>query len=342
MWMCSPPRTLLLQRWQSGPKSCCNHGQEQPRPHGSRARQPGQDPLHQARLHPQRRQRHRRPHLRSVHGFNDLPGGGLYILQNVLSGRPTATNVLANSTCTSGPHDGKKLQGGGFLSPDLSYDAKQIVFAYTDNSGQRVTWTENTVHHIFKVNVDGTGLTQLTQGSNNDFDPTWLPDGRIVFVSDRRGGYGRCHPRPMPVYTLHVMNADGTGHRADQPPRYQRVAAQRGPKRAHLYTRWDYVDRGSNQVHHPLGHDARWPRCAGHHRQLRRQSQRYAAHGDERPGHPWVEQVRRHRRAPPPAGLRFDSDGGSGHRGRRRHGPVHRRNEGRWLSRSHIGTDAEM
>ena len=185
------------------------------------------------------------------HGFNDRPGGGLYILQNVLSGSPTATDVLANSTCANGPHQGKKLQGGGFLSPDLSYDAKQIVFAYTDNSGQRVTWTENTVHHIFKVNVDGTGLTQLTSGSNNEFDPTWLPDGRIVFVSDRRGGYGRCHPRPVPVYTLHVMNADGTGiepislHDTNE---WQPSVDRNG---LIIYTRWDYVDRGSNQVHTP-------------------------------------------------------------------------------------------
>ena len=185
------------------------------------------------------------------HGFNDQPGGGLYILQGVLSGSPTVTDVLASATCANGPHQGKKLQGGGFLSPDLSYDGKQILFAYTDNSGQRVTWTENTVHHIFKVNVDGTGLTQLTQGSNNDFDPTWLPDGRIVFVSDRRGGFGRCHPRPVPVYTLFVMNADGTGiepislHDTNE---WQPSVDRNGLL---LYTRWDYVDRGSNQVHHP-------------------------------------------------------------------------------------------
>ncbi len=161
------------------------------------------------------------------------------------------TDVLASSTCANGPHQGKKLQGGGFLSPDLSFDGKQILFAYTDNSGQRVTWTENTVHHIFKVNVDGTGLTQLTQGKNNDFDPTFLPDGRIVFVSDRRGGYGRCHPRPVPVYTMFIMNADGTGieplsyHETNE---WQPSVDRNGLL---VYTRWDYVDRGSNQVHHP-------------------------------------------------------------------------------------------
>ncbi len=183
------------------------------------------------------------------HGFNDVKGGGLFVIENVLSGGPTERNVLASSTCANGPHQGKKLEGGAFLSPDLSFDAKQILFAYTDVSGSG--WTEGSVHHIFKVNVDGTGLTQLTSGKNNDFDPTFLPDGRIVFVSDRRGGYGRCHPRQVPVYTMYIMNADGTGieplsyHETNE---WQPSVDRNGLL---VYTRWDYVDRGSNQVHHP-------------------------------------------------------------------------------------------
>ena len=184
------------------------------------------------------------------HGFNAQKGGGLFILENVLSGSPTEKNVLAGSTCANGPHQGKKLEGGGFLSPELSYDGKQILFAYTD-IGTFKTWTETSVFHIFKVNVDGTGLTQLTQGKNNDFDPTWLPDGRIVFMSDRRGGYGRCHPRSVPVYTMHMMNADGTGIEplsVFETNEWHPSVDRNGQL---LYTRWDYVDRGSNQVHHP-------------------------------------------------------------------------------------------
>jgi hypothetical protein len=184
------------------------------------------------------------------HGFNQVKGGGLYVLENVLSGSPVERNLLANATCANGPHQGKKLEGGAFLSPELHPDGKQILFAYTD-VGTYQTWKEDSVFHIFKVNADGTGLTQLTSGKNNDFDPTWLPDGRIVFVSDRRGGYGRCHPRPVPVYTLYIMNADGTGI---EPLSYHETNEWQ-PSVDHngllVYTRWDYVDRGSNQVHHP-------------------------------------------------------------------------------------------
>ncbi len=195
------------------------------------------------------------------HGFNAVPGGGLFVLEDVLSGNPIERNVLANSTCENGPHQGQKLEGGGFLSPDVHYDGNQILFAYTD-IGQHGTWTEGSTFHIFKVNADGTGLTQLTEGPHNDFDPTWLPDGRIAFISDRRGGYGRCHQRPVPVYTLHVMNADGTGIEAISLHETNEWHPSVDNNGFLLYTRWDYVDRGSNQVHHawlttPNGLDAR-------------------------------------------------------------------------------------
>ena len=40
--------------------------------------------------------------------------------------------------------------------------------------------------HVFVVNVDGTGLRQLTNGNFNDSEPVYTPNGkRIVFVSDR-------------------------------------------------------------------------------------------------------------------------------------------------------------
>jgi cytochrome c peroxidase len=196
------------------------------------------------------------------HGFNAVPGGGLFVLENVLSGNPTERNVLANSTCANGPHQGQKLEGGGFLSPDVHYDGNQIVFAYTDIGGQRGVWNEESTFHIFKVNADGSGLTQLTEGPHNDFDPVWLPDGRIAFISDRRGGFGRCHQRSVPVYTLHVMNADGTGIEAISLHETNEWHPSVDNEGLILYTRWDYVDRGSNQVHHawlttPNGLDAR-------------------------------------------------------------------------------------
>ncbi|MFA9565060.1 MAG: TolB family protein, partial [Acidimicrobiales bacterium] len=41
--------------------------------------------------------------------------------------------------------------------------------------------------NIFEINIDGTGLHQVTSGGGHDFDPLYLPDGRIMFTSSRAG-----------------------------------------------------------------------------------------------------------------------------------------------------------
>jgi Tol biopolymer transport system component len=54
---------------------------------------------------------------------------------------------------------------------------------------------------IYVMNVDGTGLLQLTSSANNG-DPVWSPDGtRITFGSDREGGN---------KLNIFAMNADGS------------------------------------------------------------------------------------------------------------------------------------
>jgi hypothetical protein len=195
-------------------------------------------------------------------GFHAIPGGGLFVLENPFGEKPTIRNILADSVCENGRFKGKKLHPGGFLSPDLSYDDSTILFAYTEAEPTRYKWTEKSTFHIFKVNVDGSHLVQLTDGPVNDFDPCWLPNGRIVFISERRGGYGRCHPRPVPVYTLYSMNANGSDiirlshHEANE---WHPSVDRNGMI---IYTRWDYVDRGNIQAHHPWitspdGRDAR-------------------------------------------------------------------------------------
>ncbi|MBL7222606.1 MAG: NPCBM/NEW2 domain-containing protein, partial [Candidatus Brocadiae bacterium] len=195
-------------------------------------------------------------------GFMALPGGGLFVLENPFSDRPVARDLLADAVCENGRLQGKKLEPGGFLSPELSYDGKTLLFAWTEGERTKYRWTERSTYHLFQVNADGAHLRQLTDGPVNDFDPCWMPNGRILFISERRGGFGRCHGRPVPTFTLHTMNPDGgdivciSAHETNE----------WHPSIDHdgmiIYTRWDYVDRGFNQAHHPWittpdGRDAR-------------------------------------------------------------------------------------
>ncbi len=189
-----------------------------------------------------------------------VPGGGLFVLSDPFSDHPEGRDVLAGSVVQRGRLQGTKLEGGSFVSPDLSYDGRTILFSYVECTGDRSHlhhtdhsrghWTRGRCYHIFKVDADGSGLEQLTDGTWNDFDPCWMPNGRIVFISERRGGYLRCG-RACPTYTLHDMNPDGSDILCLSP----HETNEWHPSITHdgmiLYTRWDYVDRHGCVAHHP-------------------------------------------------------------------------------------------
>jgi hypothetical protein len=205
------------------------------------------------------------------YGINVLPGGGLYVLSDPFGESPRVRDVLADSAVQRGRLSGERLTRGSFLSPDLSYDGKTVLFAYVECQGDRDHryhtdhsrghWHPQRCYHLFKVNIDGTGLEQLTDGTWNDFDPCWLPNGRVAFITERRGGYLRCG-RVCPTYTLFDMRADGTDIRCLSP----HETNEWHPSVTHdgriIYTRWDYVDRHGCTAHQPWitttdGRDAR-------------------------------------------------------------------------------------
>lgn len=183
-------------------------------------------------------------------GFHSDGKGGLFILKDAFSDHPTAKNLLENSTPVNGDYQGQKLIGG-FLSPELNYDADEIMFAYTKAEQSPYTWNTNTTFHVFKTDLNGENLTQLTFGTTNDFDPCYLPNGRVAFISERRGGYGRCHARPVPSFTLHTMHTDGSDIVTISPHETNEWQPSVNNDGMILFTRWDYVDRGHGQAHHP-------------------------------------------------------------------------------------------
>ncbi|MBI5388451.1 MAG: hypothetical protein HZA90_27620 [Verrucomicrobia bacterium] len=217
------------------------------------------------------------------YGICAAPGGGLFVLTDPFGVDPQVRDLLANSMVESGRLKGRRLsggparppqlsydgvghlrggetEGGSFLSPSLSYDAKTILFAYVECQGDqdhrahtdpsRGHWDEERCYHIFKVNADGSRLQQITDGTWNDFDPCWLPNGRIAFITERRGGYLRCG-RVCPLYNLYDMAADGSDvnclsfHESNE---WHPTVTHDGRI---IYTRWDYVDRHGCTAHFP-------------------------------------------------------------------------------------------
>ncbi|OHB79443.1 MAG: hypothetical protein A2V98_11930, partial [Planctomycetes bacterium RBG_16_64_12] len=194
------------------------------------------------------------------YGINAKPGGGLYVLSDAFGPEPQVRDVLADSAVERGRIAGQKLEGGSFLSPDLSFDARQIAFAYVECQGDtdhryhtdpsRGHWHEGRCYHVFKVNLDGSGLEQLTDGTWNDFDPCWLPNGRIAFITERRGGYLRCG-RVCPTYTLFDMDAHGSDIRCLSYHETNEWHPSVTLDGRIIYTRWDYVDRFGCTAHLP-------------------------------------------------------------------------------------------
>jgi hypothetical protein len=168
------------------------------------------------------------------------PGGGVYVLEDILR-QPRERDLIAG-----------RLPSGAYLSPALSYDGRTVVFAFARGDASRkpaFSYDAQWRYHLYRVNVDGTDLRQLTEGAADDILPCWLPDGDVVFMSTRRGGETRCSGRPVPTYTLHRMAADGTGLRRLSDHETHEWHPSVLPDGSILYTRWDYVDRHTNLSH---------------------------------------------------------------------------------------------
>ena len=101
--------------------------------------------------------------------------------------------------------------GGAFFSPDGS----QLVFRSsrpkTEEEIQKYTslleqgLVEPTNMELYVVNVDGTGLRQITDLGNANWAPYFHPSGeKIVFASNHKSTRG------FP-FNLFMINVDGTG-----------------------------------------------------------------------------------------------------------------------------------
>ncbi len=127
-----------------------------------------------------------------------------------------------------------KLGPGWYWRPDVSFDGKRVLFCFRP--------AKDKTFHLYEVNVDGTGLKQLTFGNYDDQDPIYMPDGHITFVSNRGSSHARCvvgHPSTV------VARCDADGKNiylisAGNEPEYTPALMPNGQI---LYTRWEYTDK---------------------------------------------------------------------------------------------------
>ena len=92
------------------------------------------------------------------------------------------------------------LTDGEVFDPETSYDGQRILFSMRRDGED---W-----FNLYEIGAHGTNPVQLTDGPFNDVSGAYLPDGRIVFVSDRSGYLEEYHEER--TETLWAMNGDGT------------------------------------------------------------------------------------------------------------------------------------
>ena len=162
-------------------------------------------------------------HVYTYHYEGFRAGGGLYLFDvEELKNNPNDEGTLLVESPT-----------GQILNADLSYDGTTVLFSWRKK--------ESEPYHLWTINVDGTGLKQLTDGPWHNYDPCWLPDGDIAFLSSRSPQFAYCWNAPVGI--LHRMSPDGSrlirlsdNYLNDFTP----TVLDDGRI---IYSRWEYVDR---------------------------------------------------------------------------------------------------
>ncbi|MHC4177052.1 MAG: HzsA-related protein, partial [Planctomycetota bacterium] len=170
------------------------------------------------------------------------PGGGIYLIEN-----PWDPPERQRVRPVIDPHTKATLGEGVYRDPELSWDAKRVLFCFKNEANGSTS--------IYEIGIDGTGLRQLTfpcdcevkpgtrriGEGHHDITPCYLPDGRIAFSSTRTGSLVPCFNSG--VDTLHVMDADGENIRPLSSNNVTEFDPAVMPDGRILYGRWEYVDK---------------------------------------------------------------------------------------------------
>lgn len=120
--------------------------------------------------------------------------------------------------------------------PDLHWDGKRILFSSIGENGR---W------HLFEVNVDGSGLKQLTPDGFDDldfFDACYLPNGKIAMVSTAPYQGVPCVGGNSQTGSMYLLDPNSKNIRQlnfGQDNDWNPVVLNNGRI---MYLRWEYTD----------------------------------------------------------------------------------------------------
>ena len=189
------------------------------------------------------------PSAGSGHGFDKLlvvkrSNRNLGLPQNWVTNADIARTGYDNEIAVLSPvgPTGKlstlyKPAKGEFVGDvDLHFDADRMMFSSIGANGR---W------QVFEINADGSGLKQVNPGLEPDvdnFDPCYLPSGKIIFASTRAFHGVPCVGGGSPVANLVLLDPKTGKERQlcfDQDQNWCPTMLNNGRV---LYTRWEYSD----------------------------------------------------------------------------------------------------
>lgn len=167
-------------------------------------------------------------------------------------------------------------KGGNIRDPQIHYDCKKFIFAYLPSGKKH--------YSLYEMNLDGTGLKQITGVGEDaplklpegvtpletdehrtsaaplnehrdfappgwdDYEPTYCPDGSIIFCSTRAQRWVNCWLTQ--VGTIYKCDGDGKNIRQLSCNVEQDNTPWMLPNGQVIYMRWEYVDREQVTYHH--------------------------------------------------------------------------------------------
>ena len=159
----------------------------------------------------------------SIHrmGISATPGGRLLVLDGLHPGG-TVSQLAPDK------------KPGSFWRPDLSFDAKRVLFCFKPHDAKSFG--------LYEMDLTTSRTRRLTNSDYDDIDPIYMPDGHILFTTTRGNSYVRCGPF---IYSYILARCDADGGNIylisnNSEPDF--VPALLADGRV-IYSRWEYTDK---------------------------------------------------------------------------------------------------
>ena len=158
-------------------------------------------------------------HVYTYHQEGLRPGGGLWVA-DISSGKVKIKKILDSSD-------------GEILDANLGYNGRTVLFSWKKTMGDHF--------QLYTVDIDGSGLKQLTEHPSNNFNASFLPDGGIVFLSDRKPAFAYCWRTTTPIlWRCNIDGSDPMRISSNYLNDFTPAVMENGKI---IFSRWEYVDK---------------------------------------------------------------------------------------------------